>query len=115
MADTSDTLIKEELQRNLTSVFSVQLGLDIVWDIFITLATVLMGVAIFKLSKFGNLYGLIGILVGSATLIINLYTFPVPPRDAGSIDLGPFVGVWFFGLMVYFITSIRLKTNFQKN
>jgi hypothetical protein len=108
MADNPDKLIKEELQRNLASVFSVQLGLDIVWDIFITLSTVLMGVAIFRVSKFCSVYGFIGIVVGSLTLILNLYTFPVPPRDAALIDLGPFVGAWFCGLTIYLIvTEIR--------
>ena len=105
ITNESDQSIKKELQRNLTSVFSVQLGLDIVWDIFITLATVLVSIAIFKLSKFGSFYGLLGVFVGIATLFLNLYTFPVPPRDTGLLDLGPFVGVWFFGLSIYLIIA----------
>lgn len=111
IAETTDKSIKEELQRNLTSVFSVQLGLDIVWDIFITLATVLMGIAIFRLSKFCSVYGILGMLLGSATLILNLYTFPVPPRDASLIDLGPFVGAWFCGLTIYLIISTKKHNN----
>lgn len=107
IADTSDKLIKQELQRNLTSVFSVQLGLDIVWDIFITLATVLMGVAIYRISKFCSVYGMLGILLGASTLVLNLYTFPVPPRDAALIDLGPLVGAWFCGLTIYFIIMVK--------
>jgi hypothetical protein len=113
IANTSDQSIKEELQRNLVSVFSVQLGLDIVWDIFITVATVLMGIAILRLSKFATLYGVLGIVVGSATLFLNLYTFPVPPREANLLDLGPFVGAWFFGLTVYLLITIKRQNQTQ--
>lgn len=109
-ASKIDASFKEELQRNLQSVFSVQLGLDIVWDIFITLATILLGISIMGKSRFTTFYGWLAVLVGFSTLFLNLFAFPVPPREAGYVDLGPLVGAWFLGLTIYSVIDMKKTT-----
>lgn len=109
-ASKLDATFKDELQRNLQSVFSVQLGFDIVWDIFITLATILLGVSIVGKSRFATFYGYLAILIGSSTLFLNLFTFPVPPREAGYLDLGPFVGAWFMGLTIFAFIDMKKQS-----
>jgi hypothetical protein len=106
-ASMLDSSFKDELHRNLQSVFSVQLGLDIVWDIFITLATMLLGISIVGKSLFSTLYGWLAVFTGFFTLYLNLFTFPVPPREAGYIDLGPLVGAWFLGLTIYSFIDMK--------
>lgn len=111
----NDPATKEAYEQILQGVFTVQLGIDVSWDIFITLATVLFGVTMLKHPRFGKVLGGLGIIVGLATLVLNLYTFPVPPREAGLIDLGPAVGFWFLVVSVQMARSIRWLKVFAKS
>ncbi len=111
----NDPAIKEEYERILQGVFTVQLGIDVSWDIFITLATVLFGVTMLKHPRFGKVLGGLGIILGLATLVLNLYTFPVPPHEAGLIDLGPAVGFWFLIVVIQMMRSIRWLKEFAKS
>ncbi len=86
---------KDDFGRAFDTVFTVQLGLDVCWDLFISLATILFGVALLRVNNLARVLGLFGILAGAALLVLNLYTFPVPPREAGLFDIGPAVGLWF--------------------
>lgn len=101
-----DETTKEIFRRILQGVFTVQLGIDVSWDIFITLATILFGLSMFNHPRFGKVFGWVGILVGGVTLFLNLYTFPVPPREAGLMDLGPAVGLWFLAVSIQMIRSL---------
>ena len=43
----------------------------------------------------------------TATLGLNLLSFPIPPRDAGMVDGGPLVGAWYLGTTLIMIASLR--------
>jgi hypothetical protein len=88
---------REAARYALEAINTVQLGMDVVWDIYITLATVLVGWALLRRPGFVRIYGGLGTLLGAATLVLNFWTFPTPPAEAGLFDLGPFVGLWFGG------------------
>jgi hypothetical protein len=45
--------------------------------------------------------------IGVGLLVLNLLTFPVPPADAGSIDLGPLVGVWYLAVTIMIARSLK--------
>jgi hypothetical protein len=97
----SDEASKEILTKIMWGVNVVQSGLDISWDIFISIGTVFLGVALMQHKRFGKLIGWLGIIIASTALIFNLYTFPASPVDADLIDLGPGIGLWY--LLVIFI------------
>ncbi|MEX2653191.1 MAG: hypothetical protein WD473_12220 [Acidimicrobiia bacterium] len=80
----------------------IQLGLDVAWDLFLGLGTVLLAWNMWHHPRFGRLFALSGAAIAIALLVANLGVFPEPPADAGSIDLGPLVGLW------YLIITIRL-------
>jgi hypothetical protein len=90
--------IGEEVQ-NLTalrtSLVGVQLGLDVAWDIFISLGTLLFAITMCSDARFGWILGIAGILIATALLILNLWTFPTPPAAKNLVDLGPLVGIWY--------------------
>ena len=101
---------EKTLQGNiLKAVFSVQLGIDVCWDICITVATILLGVVLFRYNKIVKIIGIIGIGVASLTLFLNLFTFPTPPSQAGLFDAGPFVGSWYIFICILLFRAY--KTN----
>jgi hypothetical protein len=98
--------IGEEVQ-NLTalrtSLIGVQLGLDVAWDIFISLGTLLFAIAMWSDARFGWILGIAGILIAIALLILNLWTFPTPPAAQNFVDLGPLVGIWYLVVTIMMI------------
>jgi len=85
----------------------IQLGMDVSWDIFIAIGTILFGVTMIKHPRFGKIFGLLGFLIGHFLLIFNLATFPMPPGDAGLIDLGPVMGIWYLVATILIIRSLK--------
>ena len=83
---------------------AVHLGMDVAWDILISAAVILFGIAMLRHPKFGRVMGGLGILFGGLLLGFNLWYFPIPPATANSIDWGPFVALW---LLVTFVLVLR--------
>ena len=88
-------------------VDKIQLGIDVSWDIFIAIGTILFGVAMMKHPRFGKIFGFLGFMVGHLLLVFNLATFPTPPGDAGLIDLGPAAGLWYLAAALLILRSLR--------
>jgi hypothetical protein len=80
----------------------IQLGLDVAWDLFLALGTVLLAWNMWHHPRFGRLLTVTGAAIAVALAVANLAVFPEPPGDAGSVDLGPLIGLW------YLIVTIRL-------
>lgn len=94
----------DHTERSLQAVW---LGLDVAWDAYIGLGTVLFGVSMLRHPRFGRLFGASGIVLGLGLLILNLYTFPTPPANAGLVDLGPFIGLWYLAVSVQMWRSLE--------
>ena len=90
---------EEELKWIFKEVNSVQLGMDLAWDIFISLGTFFFSVAMFNHPKMNKVISTLGMLFSVLLLGFNLAYFPEPPGEAGSIDFGPFVAIWYLILM----------------
>lgn len=85
----------------------IQLGLDVVWDLFVGVGTILLALNMYKHPRFGKIFSISGVLITLALLVLNIYTFPIPPGESGSIDLGPLVALW------YLAVTIRIATSFK--
>jgi hypothetical protein len=81
--------------RPSPEVKAVWLGLDVAWDAYLGLGTLCFALAMMKHPRFGRLLGIPGVVVSLALLLLNLWTFPSPPVNAGLVDVGPAVGVWY--------------------
>jgi hypothetical protein len=94
------------------AVDSVQLGLDVAWDMFILPTVLLFSLGIMKHPAFPRVFGFIGFVLGAAGLFLNIFTFPTPPINVGLPDVGPFVLSWYAILFALMIRAHR-KTRLQ--
>jgi hypothetical protein len=85
---------------------AVWLGLDVAWDAYIGLGTILFGISALAHPRLGRIFGLTGIAIGAALLVLNLASFPTPPANAGSIDIGPLVGLWYLAVTLVIFRSL---------
>ena len=93
--------VEAELSPTVNEAFEhVEFGLDLSWDVFLVAGTILFGCAMAADGRFGLRFGLPGIIVGAALYVLNFASFPTPPADAGLVDLGPLVGLWYAAVSV---------------
>ena len=86
-------------------VDQVQLGLDIVWDIYLCLSALLIAWNMRSHPRFGVIFSVTGVVIAGALFAFNMATFPVPPANAGSVDLGPLIGLWFLAVTIQVFRS----------
>lgn len=89
------------------SINHIQLGIDVAWDLFIFLSTILFAANMFKHPKLGKILAVSGILISLLMIGFNIASFPTPPAEAELIDLGPLMGLW--GLAV----TITILANYK--
>ena len=63
--------------------------------------------AMLRHPSFGRAIGATGLLLGALLLGFNLWTFPVPPEAAGTIDWGPFCALWMLVAYVLLLRAAR--------
>ncbi len=100
LASAADQAAKDAVDLAWRAVNRVQYLLDVVWDIFICIATMLFALLLGSHPRFGKVWAAVGFLAGFLLLVFNLQTFPVAPAEAGSIDLGPIVALWMLAVFV---------------
>jgi len=88
----------------------VQAGMDVAFDIFVTISWFLFGINIARQQVFRKLLGWTTCLLSVGLLTINMITFPNAPADAGLFDLGPFLGLWILVVYIWF-AIILFKNN----
>jgi hypothetical protein len=78
----------------------VHLGIDVAWDLYIGAGTLLVAIALRTHPSFGVGFGLTGAIAALALLVLNALTFPRPPANAGLLDVGPVIGLWYMAVSV---------------
>ena len=86
-----------------TALVGVQLGMDVAWDIFISLGTLLFAISMLADTRFGWILGIAGMVIALALLVLNLRTFPTPPAAKNLVDLGPLIGLWYLAVTIMMI------------
>ena len=102
---------KSLLKASFKGANRVQAGLDVAFDIFITISWFLFGLNIAKNSSFNKILGWTGSLIALGLLILNLVTFPSAPAESGLFDLGPFLGLWTLVVFIWFYVVLYKKKN----
>ncbi|MBD0333312.1 MAG: hypothetical protein ICV66_11715, partial [Chitinophagaceae bacterium] len=94
------TVTPEQLKLMLKEVNSVQLGMDVAWDIFICAGTFLLALSFWGHPALKKFFLAIGMVLSVLALAFNMWYFPVPPGETGSIDFGPFVALWYIIMLL---------------
>lgn len=97
----------ESMEAMVDQVWQVVLGLDVAFDVFVGLGTLLFGVAMLRNPAFGRIVGGLGIVVGVGVLALNGLAFPRLPVQAGFPDPGPITGLWYLLVVGMAIRSRR--------
>ena len=96
----------DQARALITATFNganrVQAGLDVAFDIFITVSWFLFALNIARSKSFNKILGWAGCLISAGLLILNLITFPNAPAESGLFDLGPFLGLWTLIVFIWF-------------
>lgn len=106
LKNAGDAATKSTLELIWKTVDKVQLGLDVSWDVYIAIGTLLFAMCMLTHPRFGKILGGAGALLAVLLLGFNLYSFPVPPANANLVDFGPFVGLWYLVVSVQTLRSI---------
>ena len=85
----------------------LQLGLDVAWDLFLSLGTFLIAFNMWSHPRFGRGFAISGELIAVLLLSFNIGTFPEPPGDTSLIDIGPLVGLWYLAVAIRIGLSLR--------
>lgn len=87
----------------------VQAGLDVAFDIFITIAMILFGINLAKSPKLPSFLGIVMSFIATVLIVFNMITFPDGPAEAGLIDAGPFLGLWMLIVYIWFTVVVFKK------
>lgn len=106
--EATDESLKEMIRQSFKSGNLTQLGMDVCFDVFISLGTVFIGIAILKQKRIFKWLGIPGLIVGLGGLSVNIATFPIPPADQELFDPGPYYGIY-FGILLIALLVVVLK------
>jgi hypothetical protein len=56
--------------------------------------------------RLGKIMSVLGVGIGLTGLFLNIQSFPTPPGEAGSFDIGPLVGIWFLVVTILIIKNL---------
>lgn len=73
---------------------AVYWGLDVAWDLYLGAGTIALAWEFRESADFRRLW-LPGVVVGGLLVVLNVAAFPEPPANAGLVDVGPLVGLWY--------------------
>jgi len=101
--------VSEELDALLRDrIWDIVLGLDVSFDVFIGLATLLFAANMIRDPRFGRIIGWVGVFVALVPLLgANIFYFPDPPYTHGFPHVGIFTGVWYLGVVLLMVRDSR--------
>lgn len=77
---------------------AIWLGLDVAWDLYVGAGTLVFAWCLRRHPAFRWWLAAPGLAIATLLLGLNVATFPLPPGEAGAIDAGPLVGLWYLAV-----------------
>lgn len=97
---------KPETIQLFSLLNSVHLGMDVVFEIFYSFGILLVSVSFIAAGP-KTFTGWYGVIMSLSLLVLNLYSFPIPPKENGLVDLGVLTIPWW----IIFIIKIKKSAN----
>lgn len=92
-------------------IWDIVLGLDVSFDVFIGLATLLFATNMMHDPRFGRIIGWAGVFVSVVMVYgANIFYFPDPPYVHGFPHVGIFTGLWYLAVTILMVRSVRRGT-----
>lgn len=105
MAPVADAQLAGILKQR---IWDVVLGLDVSFDVFIGIGTLLFSINMMRDPRFGKVIGWAGVFVSVVPLLgANIYFFPDPPYTHGFPHVGIFTGLWYLAVVLLIVRSLR--------
>ena len=83
----------------------ILMGFNFTWKMLFGLGLIFLGTASISHPKTGKILALLGILFGLFILVVNFLSFPIEPKNAGMVGMGPLVPIWHILLTVIIALS----------
>lgn len=100
--------VAESLETTIDWLWQVVLGLDVSFDVFVGIGTVLFGLTMLRHPLYGRVVGAVGVAIGSILVLgFTLYAFPALPVEIGLVDPGPIAGAWYLAVVLVTIARGR--------
>lgn len=98
----------EGIEGVADALWQIVLGLDVSFDVFVGIGTLLFGVAMVRNPAFGRVVGVLGAVVGGVFVLgFNAIAFPRLPVQIGLPDPGPISGLWYLLVVIMVIRGRR--------
>jgi hypothetical protein len=105
----ADPATTQSLNLIFNGVNTVQLGIDVAFDLFYCIGIIVLAAAMYRHPEFNRFTSIFGVVSAGALLALNLYAFPSIPKESGLVDLGPVTGIWWLMVIAQVIRT-RLRT-----
>jgi hypothetical protein len=92
-------LVDESSKWIWITINHIHYGLDVAWDVYIFLGTILYAISVFQHPKFRKIFSITGILISLLMIVTNIISFPIPPSRE-FFDFGPLIGLWYLGITI---------------
>lgn len=99
-----ESIESKNMKNTFYLINSVQLGFDLVFDVFYGLGIMIISKVFIDENK-KSVLGWLGVTLSLTLLGMNVLTFPEPPASKGYIDFGPVTLLWWILLI------IKIKSN----
>ena len=87
-------------------VSAIWLGLDVAWDAYIGLGTICFALAMLRHPRFGRVFAFFRVGHCRRSAGATFVTFRTRPQNAGLVDLGPAVGLWYLVVTIQMWRSL---------
>ncbi|HEX6942070.1 MAG TPA: hypothetical protein VF128_04040 [Gemmatimonadaceae bacterium] len=101
----ADPVMTESLNVIFNGVNTVQLGIDVAFDLFYCIGIIVLAAAMYRHPEFNRFTSIFGVVSAGALLALNLYAFPNIPKESGLVDLGPVTGIWWLMVIAQVIRT----------
>jgi len=101
--DAMNSATQELYTTLFLALDGLDLGIDLAWDLFLSISLILTGYVMSRHSQFKVWFGIPAMICGALLLILNGVTAPFPPNTRGLFDAGPLVGFYSLVVSIYMI------------